>query len=895
MTSTPASSPPGKGSPGSGRPGRGRRSPLNWLLRAYLLLLLISWVVWALRPESTVDPSAWMEVRELPAFTAEGPPARSDPGDDAAARGAGRETPSLRISYDDVGSGPTTVVWLHGSPGSHSDFDALREQLPREWRSIAVDLPGFGYTSGEVPDYSIRAHARTVDALLDELGVERAHFVGFSMGGGVALELHALQPSRCASLTLLASIGVQELELFGSYDLNHAVHVMQLGALHAARWLLPHFGTFDGQMLNIAYARNFHDTDQRPLRGILEEFEPPLLVLHGERDFLVPLAAAEEHARIVPQARLVVLDGSHFLPWLQTAEVARELASFLGEVEAGTAPRRAQATSPRLLRAAETWEEQDVPAFEGPTLLVAFFLLMVATLVSEDLTCVGAGLLVAQGRMGFLPASLACFLGILVGDVLLYLAGRIFGRPALGYPPLRWMIGPEQVERASQWFDRQGGKVIILSRFTPGLRLPTYFSAGVLRTRLATFLLFFTLAGMVWTPALVGLASWIGLEALDLFHGYALPAFLSLVALVIALRKLVLPLLGTRSRKLWVGALRRRLRWEFWPRSLVYPPVILHVLWLGLRHGGLRTACAANPGIFLGGLAGESKSAILDGLGGPDREHIAPYRRLPDRAPLEQRREVVHAFLEEVGTGFPVVVKPDVGERGEGVHVVHDEAGLDAALTELTGSAIVQRFVPGPELGVFWLRRPGAVRGEIFSVTRKVLPTLEGDGVRTLEQLILADRRAVMLAEAYFEASSERLQEVPARGEEVRLVELGTHCRGAIFLDGRSDLPDAAAEAIEELSSSFEGFHLGRYDLRIHDLEAFQRGSGFQVLELNGITAEPAHIYDPEVGVLEAYRTLFEQWRVAFQLGRANLEAGARRSTWREIWRGLRRHGSDPS
>ena len=166
---------------------------------------------------------------------------------------------------------------------------------------------------------------------------------------------------------------------------------------------------------------------------------------------------------------------------------------------------------------------------------------------------------------------------------------------------------------------------------------------------------------------------------------------------------------------------------------------------------------------------------------------------------------------------------------------------------------------------------------------------------RTLEQLILADRRAVMLAEAYFEASSERLQEVPARGEEVRLVELGTHCRGAIFLDGRSDLPDAAAEAIEELSSSFEGFHLGRYDLRIHDLEAFQRGSGFQVLELNGITAEPAHIYDPEVGVLEAYRTLFEQWRVAFQLGRANLEAGARRSTWREIWRGLRRHGSDPS
>jgi pimeloyl-ACP methyl ester carboxylesterase len=134
-------------------------------------------------------------------------------------------------------------------------------------RVIVPDLPGFGASEHDVADYSIRAHARYVLELLDALGVERADVVGFSMGGGVALSLADAAPARVRSITLLSSIGAQEYELLGDYAINHAFHGVQLAGLWGLRELVPHFGALDRTILGIPYARNFYDTDQRPLRG----------------------------------------------------------------------------------------------------------------------------------------------------------------------------------------------------------------------------------------------------------------------------------------------------------------------------------------------------------------------------------------------------------------------------------------------------------------------------------------------------------------------------------------------------------------------------------------------------------------------------------------------------
>jgi len=79
------------------------------------------------------------------------------------------------------------------------------------------------------------------------------------------------------------------------------------------------------------------------------------------------------------------------------------------------------------------------------------WLLALGTLASEDLTCLAAGVLVAQGRLSLIPATLACLLGIFAGDMLLFLAGRWLGRPALRWHFVAKRLSPESVDQAADW------------------------------------------------------------------------------------------------------------------------------------------------------------------------------------------------------------------------------------------------------------------------------------------------------------------------------------------------------------------------------------------------------------------------------------------------------------
>ena len=142
-------------------------------------------------------------------------------------------------------------------------------------------------------------------------------------------------------------------------------------------------------------------------------------------------------------------------------------------------------------------------------LLIAF-----ATLVSEDLTCIAAGVLIAQGKLSFAEGTVACIAGIFAGDVLLFLAGRLVGGRALRWPPLARFLSPDMVKRGTNWLQRNGLVVVFLSRFTPGLRLPTYFAAGLLPTRFWTFVAYFLIASAIWTPILVGATVILGDELL---------------------------------------------------------------------------------------------------------------------------------------------------------------------------------------------------------------------------------------------------------------------------------------------------------------------------------------------------------------------------------------------
>ena len=504
--------------------------------------------------------------------------------------------------------------------------------------------------------------------------------------------------------------------------------------------------------------------------------------------------------------------------------------------------------------------------------LALFFVLAAATLVSEDATCVAAGLLVAKGEASFAVAAGGSLFGIFFGDVLLFMAGRFVGRPALRVAPFKWFVRAGDVARSSDWFERRGPAVILLSRFLPGTRVPTYFAAGLLETSFMKFTLYFLLAAAAWTPLVVGLAATLGAGAGNLTR------LLLAGAAAYALVRVALHVSSFRGRRLLVSRWRRLTRWEFWPPYVFYPPVVVYVLLLGIKHRCLTLFTCTNPGIPSGGFVGESKIDILRALSSSarSRSHVALATRIDSSLDTSERLRAARLFMEGHGLGFPVVVKPDAGQRGEGVRVVRSDCELEESLRRGARDLLVQEHAPGFEFGVFYYRRPGEARGRIFSITEKRFPAVNGDGESTLEELILKDARAVCMAKTYMKQHAARLGEALTRGETFPLVEVGSHCRGALFLDGARFKTEALERSIDHLSRGFEGFYFGRFDIRTPSTEDFRRGRNFKVVELNGVTSEATHIYDPAHGLLHAYKVLFLQWRLAFEIGAQNRARGAR-------------------
>lgn len=288
----------------------------------------------------------------------------------------------------------------------------------------------------------------------------------------------------------------------------------------------------------------------------------------------------------------------------------------------------------------------------------------------------------------------------------------------------------------------------------------------------------------------------------------------------------------------------------------------------------------------------ESKGDILDALVCPDPERIrvASYLRLEPASGGADRFDRVAEFMRAEAFDYPVVLKPDVGERGQGVSIVHDEAEARRWLEAYHGPALVQEFIGGCEFGIQWCRQPNAARGEITSLAGKHPQFLRGDGTRSLEKLILEDSRAIAMAPYYLAKFEGRLEEIPADGEQVNLTEIGTHARGAIFTDERQLVSEDLRRTMDAVGLGFDGFHLGRYDVRVSSEEDLQRGRGLVILELNGVTGEPIHIYQPGFAWWRGVRDLCRHWTTACEIGARNRARGVRPMSVLALWSLARTH-----
>lgn len=340
--------------------------------------------------------------------------------------------------------------------------------------------------------------------------------------------------------------------------------------------------------------------------------------------------------------------------------------------------------------------------------------------------------------------------------------------------------------------------------------------------------------------------------------------------------------LRDRIARLLPAGVAKNLYWEFWPTWAAYIPLVPWFMTQALVHRGCALPLIANGSEPLALLAGESKFAILAKLPAA----FTPATACIAAGPAREREAQLELLLPRSEFAFPLILKPDVGCRGQGLRLAHTQQAASAALALHKGATLVQAFDPGPhECGVLYAREPGQKVGTILGITGKRFPFVIGDGKQTVAQLIEASGRLRLQRERFLQRLAERALLVPAFGQRVELAVSGNHCQGTLFYDASHLATPALRARCDWLADHVDGFHYGRFDVRFANEAAFARGEDFRIVELNGLASEPTHAYDPQVSLRDSYAAMARAIAVLYRLGALRRERGA---TCPTPWHALR-------
>ena len=173
--------------------------------------------------------------------------------------------------------------------------------------------------------------------------------------------------------------------------------------------------------------------------------------------------------------------------------------------------------------------------------------------------------------------------------------------------------------------------------------------------------------------------------------GLALMIKLALGIALVLLAWLIVVLSTYRGRRRIARFWKRTARWEFWPPYVFYPPVVLYIAYLGLKFRSWTLFTAANPAIPASGFVGESKNEILEQLRGAS-EWLPRFTLLRANEPA-QRIAQAEEFMRQNRLEFPIVLKPDAGQRGSGVAIIRTSEELRDYLSQPSFATILQEYV----------------------------------------------------------------------------------------------------------------------------------------------------------------------------------------------------------
>lgn len=271
----------------------------------------------------------------------------------AEARDGGQliETDVVTANVRITGDGPP-IVLIHGFSAAIDWWDAITPDLARDHKVIAIDLIGHGGTAAPPSGYTIERQAALIAAVLDKLGVGRVTVIGHSMGGEVATAFAELNPGRVERIILIDSPpnSTTDFTLLTKLYLNPLIgpmlshfrgdRIVRRGLAQGFAPNYPISKSFVDDFRQLTYTafRSAHDDsityrDATPPYKRLEALRPvpPLLVIFGREDAIVPAANAKLFEQ-VPRARVATIDDAGHSPMVETpAKTLESIRGFLAD------------------------------------------------------------------------------------------------------------------------------------------------------------------------------------------------------------------------------------------------------------------------------------------------------------------------------------------------------------------------------------------------------------------------------------------------------------------------------------------------------------------------------------------------------------------------------------
>lgn len=263
--------------------------------------------------------------------------------------------PGAEVNYAEIGEGEP-ILFLHGISGCWQNWLENLPHFGRDRRAIALDLPGFGASPMPSWEIDMPAYGRLVHDFCEKLGIESATVVGNSMGGFVAVEAATTNPARFSRLVLVSAAGILNTWNPEARATATAYAWKRFGPLVADRggWIVSHprcrrlfwapFVRFPdrlradllleqmvGGLRGPAFGEALRALLRHDIRERLGTIEMPTMIVWGQSDRVIPMAAALSYHRRIPHSRLEIFERTGHVPQLERpARFNALLDDFLG-------------------------------------------------------------------------------------------------------------------------------------------------------------------------------------------------------------------------------------------------------------------------------------------------------------------------------------------------------------------------------------------------------------------------------------------------------------------------------------------------------------------------------------------------------------------------------------